>query len=492
MQKMKIILTFVLCVFVLINNNLSVFASSGPIGSTRPGLEDIFNPFGYKEDGWSKEDVREWHGYHFGKVVQSVTDVALGEPSADVYNNISEWFMGASALSEKYEDFDSFWMAKNGWDDEKQEFNFDPDLVNAIRDWTKFYMSNEDAKSNYLIAYSYGLVDSRIIDLYQNMENYKLLLNYVKQYSDEYIFVISSSYDTLYCFPRDSYIVHHPSRYLPNSNEFNNPPPNYSATDGVLLYSKDGVGGRNNKYSYKCVTASKGSEFSPLKIEDVTDVAIFSSSVNISGIVETLPRRSPGSSGIVDYTSQLYKVYKSGELLKEEMVYPKQPSYYVGSNYNIGHVNAPVTYSINDIASMPNYGTINNYYSDYYEKNGRAPSDSEISAYMDKLIAELRNNNNSGSGGSGSNGSGSSGGDIFGFLGGIGNVFGSLIKGVGELITNLLTALTEVMTSLTTEVPDSVIGFMGSLMSWVPPDIWILVRLAMVLGLVMAVVKKFF
>lgn len=79
----------------------------------------------------------------------------------------------------------------------------------------------------------------------------------------------------------------------------------------------------------------------------------------------------------------------------------------------------------------------------------------------------------------------------WGFLGGIGEAIGKLIQFIGGLIADIVSALTDVFTSVTELIPSTVISFFSSMMAWVPPEIWTIVKLAMVLGLVVALIKAF-
>lgn len=485
MVKNKSIIAFFLSLIIIFNSSILCFADGYPTFS----LSDWNSLSGEDKRALVKSQVLNY--------VQMCTDVVAGNSGA-IVDAVARQTAARYVLSGDT-DTDVGEYIANGMslNDDGTKITFSPDVVNLFRDAVKSYVDSQ----GYFYAYStsfpspskfhsynnYSFAKSKLVDngyvsflnspssnpVFLNVYTGIGILDYANIVLDK---TIETTEGTAYrCFVYSSSWNKLSSSYI-----------KYEYYDsGNLTYSDNYV---NSAFSFT-LFSSYGMNYSYRYLDNPN------SSFNANTVFTSSPKR--------------YRVFKTLADFKDYSVL--QASYYAGKNFTTDHVTTPMTYSINSIVNAPTYEVVTNYINEYNGENQSFPSDGAIANYISGYAQNVGNsggtntgidgnnnntgvgnNNNVGSGGSSSNGSGSSGGDVFGFLGGIGSVFGSLIKGVGELITNLLTALTEVMTSLTTEVPDSVIGFMGSLMSWVPPDIWILVRLAMVLGLVMAVVKKFF
>lgn len=506
MKKYKMIFSIILSFLILFNSSLFCFASTivGPSGIGSFSLNDnivgdkIVEILTKKADNRNPGDFEYFNAF-LANALQTAGGVVIKDPNAlvsalsrhealrEIYNgntdtDLAEYFMNGMSLN-----------------DDGTEITFSPEVVNLLRDGVKSYVDSQ----GYFYAYStsfpfpsrfhsynnYSFVKSKVVDsgyatsLSSSFGNPAIIYVYtgigILDYAN---IVLDKTIET----PEG--IVYRCNVYSSNWNKLSSSYIDYRYSDkGSLTYSDDKV---LTNFSF-VLSSSYGMNYPYTDLSEPNmnyTITVFTSS----------PKR--------------YRVFKTLADFKDYSVL--QASYYAGKNFSTDHVTTPMTYSVSSIVNAPTYEMVTNYINEYNAEHQSFPSDGAIANYISGYAQNVgnsggtntgidgnnnntgvgNNNNVGGSGGSSSNGSGGSGGvsDVFGFLGGIGSVFGSLIKGVGELITNLLSALTEVMTSLTTEVPDSVIGFMGSLMSWVPPDIWILVRLAMVLGLVMAVVKKFF
>lgn len=483
MVKNKSIIAFFLSLIIIFNSSIVCFADGYPVFS----LSDWNSLSGKDKSALVKSQILNY--------VQMCTDVVAGNSGA-IVDAVARQVAARYVLSGDT-DTDVGEYIANGMslNDDGTEIIFSPEVVNLMRDAVKTYVDSQ----GFTYAYSAPYPNSKMYKGFQNINNYRELVATVNKYSKDHYVIRFYLNETYFAIPKNLNL--HFVGSLSN--------------DGHSVYTKiyNDDATEFKKAVYFKISGSTGAEYRPVKIEECENFSfnnefyLCSSSspdsfLDVFGDYKQRYMLTP--------SSEMFKVYNTVDDLKKALL--GMSPYYLGKNFTTDHVTSPVTYSLNSITNAPTYEIVTNYINEYNGENQSFPSDGAIANYISGYAQNVgnsggtntgidgnnnntgvgNNNNVGGSGGSSSNGSGSSGGDVFGFLGGIGSVFGSLIKGVGELITNLLTAITEVMTSLTTEVPDSVIGFMGSLMSWVPPDIWILVRLAMVLGLVMAVVKKFF
>lgn len=163
------------------------------------------------------------------------------------------------------------------------------------------------------------------------------------------------------------------------------------------------------------------------------------------------------------------------------------PSFYTTSQYG----QTPL--SVLNTGKMDtgvNYGTVNDYVSNYYNEKGNYPSQGDIQNWINIQIngGGSGGNGNSDTGGSGNNNTGSDT-NVWDWLGGVGSFLGDLIGALGQAILGLLDGVKELIYALISDVPQVFSEFMQNFFSWLPPEISALIGLSVSAMIIFGIIK---
>ena len=181
------------------------------------------------------------------------------------------------------------------------------------------------------------------------------------------------------------------------------------------------------------------------------------------------------------------KVYRNMTSFKNDSI--GNQTFYITNDYSKGATyNTTKTIDNSTLQNTISYETVQNFNQQYYDEHNTTANYETINNYITNYYETINNNGGSGGGGSGG-GSDDSGGEIFDWLGSVGEILGSLIKGLGEIVVGLLDGISSVITSFIDTLPTQVNNLFGTLFDWLPPEIRSLIVLSITLSLIWGIIK---
>ena len=244
-----------------------------------------------------------------------------------------------------------------------------------------------------------------------------------------------------------------------------------------------------------------------------------------------------------------FKIFKTLNDLKATSV--GASPYYISNTWN-NYKSSNSEYTVNsNNCNNVSYGDVNSYVTNYHDDTGDYPSPTEIQVYIElnpqptptptpeptptpdnpsggttvssngvnvyinnNPTASNTNNNTytdnsttnnnfffnllhggsvsgNGIGGTVSGNGDDSSGNIFDWLGDLGQVLGNLIKNLGEALLNIIRGITELIESIVVGLPTMFFDFMGAVFGWMPEEWVTLLSLSLACMLIYGIIKIF-
>ena len=502
MRKIYKIITFLLCVsIVVLNTTSNCYATTSAVTQAISGYGNIYDRI--------KSDLQENYPVS-GDLFTQFMDVNWRNGMGLLFN-MNEVQLGSirSAIRGYSSGGHDFTLPEDATDqdviDSASEY-----LTNNISVSDNSITFNDNSKNmlvyisdeliNEFSSYCYSFSMQKASDAFRSVSQYNKALDIMSpQYallwglSDECVFQYqqSSSGDWLGCIDLKDYpYLCFVQKYANQTGNYRNVKV-YDAGSGndLIVWSK----------AWKWVQNTETSEY---EWEETQTTFGTSSNRYVSMVYDYSINSSHKNYLFINRTSTQYRLYESQPTVGQVLYQP----YYINNSTYQNYKNSVGNYVVNNSnINTVTYGDTTSYIDSFNQENGYPPTSNEININIENTN-ESNNDDGSGggSGGSGDDNGGGSGGSgdssIFDWLKTLGAALGNLIKGVGEFLSEIVAGLVDAVTNLLQAISTLISGVLESLTNifsgliefiyaGLPDDIRNILSLALVVAILITVLK---